>query len=408
MAVWIEDRWRVTVTAADGGKTEVESPRNGYGRRWRVRYETPDGTERSKSFTRKPDAENFRTKVAAELLRGTYLDPDAGKMSLRKWSEYWLETQTFDASTRESVEDRLGHILAGLGERRLDQLASSPSSVQAWLKGLPLAASTKRGVLSLLSTIFTAAMEDGRMARNPVKARSVKVPAEDRRKIVPLEQAQVDALRAALPARFQAMAEVGTFVGLRQGEVFALAKEDVEFLRRTVHVTRQVKVVGGKLVFALPKHGRTRDVPLSDGASLALSEHMRLFPPVRVTLPCHAPGTRRHGKPETRELLFVSPVARNALRRQRFNHTVWKPALRSAGIPDTRENGMHVLRHTYASVLLERGVSPKRVAACLGHSDAAFTMRVYGHLMPGGEDAVRKALDSAVSGPVPALASVKA
>ena len=61
----IEDRWR--------------SPgRRGNGLRWRVRYLNPDGRERSKSFARKVDAENFQKQVDADLLRGTYLDPDAG------------------------------------------------------------------------------------------------------------------------------------------------------------------------------------------------------------------------------------------------------------------------------------------------------------------------------------------
>lgn len=403
MAAWVEDRWFRTVTRADGTTSPEKSSRHGYGRRWRVRYETTDGLERSKSFARKPDAENFRTQVGADLLRGTYLDPDAGKISLRKWAEQWLDNQTFDEATRESARNRLAHILAGLGDKRLDQLASSPSAIQSWLKGLPLADSTKRGCRSLLSTIFAAAIEDGRMARNPAQSRSVKVGSEDRRKAVPLERDQVDAVRAALPARFRAMMDVGTLVGVRQGEMFALAKEDIDFLRRVVHVHRQVKVVGGKLVFALPKHGRTRDVPVNGRGTEAISEHIRLFPPVRVTLPAHAPGTRRHGKPETRELLFTSPMARNALRRQKFNDMVWKPALRAAGIPDTRENGMHVLRHTYASVLLANGVDVRRLAECLGHGDPAFTMRVYTHLMKGGDEAVRRALDSAAGGPGPAL-----
>jgi hypothetical protein len=45
---------------------------------WRVRYRAPPGLERSKHFDRKGDAERFRATVQADLLRGTYLDPDAG------------------------------------------------------------------------------------------------------------------------------------------------------------------------------------------------------------------------------------------------------------------------------------------------------------------------------------------
>jgi hypothetical protein len=43
--------------------------------------------------------------------------------------------------------------------------------------------------------------------------------------------------------------------------------------------------VRGTLVFAPPKRGKLRDVPLDPEVSNALDEHMKLFPPVDVTLP---------------------------------------------------------------------------------------------------------------------------
>ena len=41
------------------------------------------------------------------------------------------------------------------------------------------------------------------------------------------------------------------------------------------------------------------------------------------------------------------------------------------------------------------GVDIRRVAACLGHDDPSFTLRIYGHLLPDAEDSVRRALDAA-------------
>lgn len=45
------------------------------------------------------------------------------------------------------------------------------------------------------------------------------------------------------------------------------------------------------------------------------------------------------------------------MNRNDVNTRLWKPALTAAGIPPTRENGMHALRHHFASVLLEDGLS---------------------------------------------------
>ena len=398
---WTEDRWSITVTG-DNGSTQQHSARHGTGLRWRVRYETPDGRERSRSFTRKPDADRFRAGIEADLLRGTYMDPDAGKITLAKYGRQWLAAQSFDDVSREATAFRLSHILAGLGDKRLDQLASSPSSIQAWVKGLKLAPSTARQCFTTLSGICSAAVDDGRMTRNPCRMRSVKLPALGRRKIVPLETAQLDALRAEMPEQYQAMIEAGSMCGLRQGEVFGLALEDIDFLRRVVHVRRQVKIVAGKITFALPKRSKTRNVPLPVRAAEVFAAHIAAFPPPRVTLPWHEPGTRGHGKPVTERLMFFSPQARNALRRHHFNWDIWKPAVRRAGIPDTRENGMHVLRHSYASMLLANGTNIRQVAECLGHDDPGFTLRVYTHLMQGGAEQVRQAIDSAFAVPSPA------
>jgi integrase len=85
--------------------------------------------------------------------------------------------------------------------------------------------------------------------------------------------------------------------------------------------------------------------------------------------------------------LIFSGVEGRHVRVSHFNDHYWKPALATAGIiPGTvsgeryasaREHGMHALRHSYASVLLEAGVEHPGPSAYLGHSDPGFTLRTY-------------------------------
>jgi integrase len=70
-------------------------------------------------------------------------------------------------------------------------------------------------------------------------------------------------VRRYLPARYKALADVGAGLGLRQGEMFGLAAEDIDWLRRVVHVRRQVRILGAAITFAPPKGGKERDVPLA-------------------------------------------------------------------------------------------------------------------------------------------------
>ncbi len=369
----VEDRWYKSV---DGNP--VRAPRYGSGRRWRVRYLDPDGRERNKSFDKKADAERFRTQVEADVLRGTYMDPDAGKMTLRRYAGDWAKGWHADSSRGEKIRSHLAnHIVPGLGGYTLGQLAARPSIIQQWLSGQPLGAGAAGQVLITLSSVLSAAVDDNLIPRNPCKAGSLRAPKIARGKVTPWTAAEVAALRAELPARYQAMTDCAAGLGMRQGEILAVGPDEVDFLRRTVHVRRLVKRLGARAWFAPPKGGRERDVPLPRPVALALSESIAAFPPLPVTLPWNEPGSKRHGQPVTASLIFTT-AAGAAITAATFNTVAWRPARSRAGIAhDGGRDGMHALRHYYASVLLAGGVDVRALSEYLGHHDPAVTLRIY-------------------------------
>jgi integrase len=386
----IDDRWYRPVQRPDGTRERAPTPRHGIGKRWDVRWRDNAGRQRHKGFDRKADAERFIAQVTADLARGTYIDPNAGKIPLRTYGEQWFVAQTFDPSTREAVELRLRlHVYPTLGDYELWALAQRPSHIQAWMRGLQLKLAPRyvRVIFANLSALLQAAVDDGLIVRNPCRAGSVKLPALDKRRVQPWSREWVEALMQALPERYRAIATAAAGLGLRQGEVFGLAVEDIDWLRAIVHVRRQVKLIQSKTVFAPPKGGKERDIPLPESVSLRLAAHLEAHPAIEVIRPWLPTG-----RPEAARLLF-STRERTALDRTYFNRHVWKPALDVAEIPTTREHGMHALRHSYASVLLEDGVSIKALAEYLGHADPGFTLRTYTHLMPSSEDRVRQAVD---------------
>jgi integrase len=363
--------------------------------RWQVRWTDPAGVEKSKCFPdgRKTASQNFKTGIEADLLRDQYRDPKAGRVTLRAFVEdTWLPGLEAGTSTFEATERRLRlHILPQLGGKTLAQL--SPSTIKAWLHRLDAAPSTKRVLRALLSSVLEAALEDGKIASNPARASSVKSPKLERRLVVPWTAEQVAAIRAAMPARWAAMVDAGAGLGLRIGEAMALAAGDIDWMRRRVHVRRQVKRVGGQLVFGRPKGGKERHVPLPDSVAFALSEHIRQHPPAAVTLPEDGPS----GRPVTAALLFTMPRIGKAVERNSWFTTAWHPAVRAAGITPSREAGFHQLRHHYASVLLAGGVDVRTLAGALGHGDPGFTLRTYTHLMPDAADRIRAAIDHGTS-----------
>jgi integrase len=366
-----------------------------------VRWWLPGGVERSRSFPDKKltEARRFKITVEADLLKGQYVDPRAGRITLREYvTAEWLPHQTYSRTTAEAVERRWRlHIEPVLGDRMLS--AITPTMVKGWLVGLgDLAPATVRALVALLSSILAAAVDDTRIVRNPVRAQSVKAPALAKRKVVPWTEAQVAAVRAGVPPRWQAMVDCGAGLGMRISEVCALAVSDIDWLRRVVHVRRQVQRVGGNLVFAPPKGGRERAVALPDSVAVALSEHIRAHPPAEVALPWKNPSGKQLAAVE---LLFTMPAGR-VIEQNSWNQAAWHKARKAAGIPAGRDAGFHQLRHYYASSLVSDGVDIVSVSDALGHHSAAFTLATYAHLMPSAGDRIRAAIDRRAAGSSPA------
>ena len=403
MAGHIQDRWYKTEPDANGKPKRVKTDRYGTGMRYRARYIGPDGTEKSKSFPdrQKGKADTWLITIEADMASRTYTDPKAGRVTFEQYAEKWMKTLGSDLGTRASTRSQVRlHAIPYIGTRPIDSF--EPSHIREWLTALETdvpASSYRYVIFKNVSSVFMAAMEDGLRKTNPCRARSVTAPATGASRVRPWTAARAFAVRAGLPDRFRAMVDAAGGCGLRQGEVFGLPVEEIDFETGWLHVTCQVRNVSGRIVFAPPKRGKLRDVPLAPAVAQAFRDHMDRFPPVAVTLPWLRPD----GPMVTRNLLFTTDEG-DAIRRNGFNDYAWKPALVAAGVippkvagqrhQAVREDGMHALRHFYASVLLDAGENIKALSTYLGHEDPGFTLRFYTHLMPSSDDRARKAMDA--------------
>jgi integrase len=255
-------------------------------------------------FERKQDAERFVVTMGADVLRGAYVDPNAGKVTFAEFSERWLAAQTFTESSREATELRLRlHASRHFGHRELRNI--KPSLIQAWLRQLQqnLAHTYVRTVFANVSAVFNAAVDDSLITSNPCRAGSVKLPKREQRKVEPWPVEQVEAVIDALPDRYRAVGVVAAGCGLRQGEAFGLRVRDVDFLRRQVHVEQQVKIVRGVLVLEAPKGAKTRTLPLPDIVATELAQHVGRNPvgddDLMFTTREHKPINRNHFNPYT-------------------------------------------------------------------------------------------------------------
>lgn len=387
----VNDNWYVERRNPDGTTRREKTARHGHGKRWIVRWRDHGGEDHKRFFEKKADADQEAARIETELARRTYINPRAGEISFRDYAEQWRSGQFADPNTAYQVRSRLRlHVYPRLGDLAMQVI--TPSHVRSWLCALTVSRNYQRTLFANVSQVFTAAIADDIIAKNPCINRTVRKPAADPQQVVPWTGEQITDVYQALPDRYAVVVPLAAGTGLRHGEILALAPEDIDLERRTIRVQRQIKLTpSNQPYFALPKGRKIRTVPMPDAVRDALTDHLERFPARTITLGWDSPDD----KPTSADLI-ITTRERKTVNRHYFNAKIWKPALTIAGIPPTRENGCHALRHFYASVLLDGGESIKTVSERLGHADPGFTLRTYTHLLPQSDTRTRDIIDTAL------------
>lgn len=335
---------------------------------WRARYRDDAGREHAKHFDRKVDAQRWLDEVTTSVLTGRYVDPRAGKVTVRKYAEGWQASQTCRPTTALRVDSTLrNHVLPTFGDRPVASVR--PSEVQAWVRalGAELGPQTVRTVYSVLRSLMRAAALDRVIAASPCVR--VSLPSAPRKSLVVPSAEDVALLSSKLPAGMRVVPYLAAGLGLRPGEVFGLEVADVDFLRRTVRVERQLDERGR--LAPLKTAGSQRTVPLPAVVAERLAAHI-------------AATGRRSG-------LVLAGRSGEAVRRNSFGKA-WRAAVDKSGVGAGLR--LHDLRHAYASALIVAGESVKVVQARLGHASAMVTLDVYGHLWPDSDDKTRAAVEA--------------
>jgi integrase len=245
------------------------------------------------------------------------------------------------------------------------------SHVEGWVKGMVnrgLAPGTVHTRMNNVRAVLRGAVADKLIPTDP----SVGVALPRRRRpqaaMTLPTAAQVGAVLDAADPAFRPFVALCAFDGLRLGEAAGLRVEDIDFLRRTLAVTRQVQRAGrGQVEVRPPKYGSERVVFLAPGLVEMLAAHV-------------AAQHRDGGWMFTGE--GDQPPHQNTVGHR------WRTATTAAGVSGLR---LHDLRHFYASGLIASGCDVVTVQRALGHSSATTTLSTYSHLWPSAEDRTRAA-----------------
>jgi integrase len=355
-----------------------------------------------KTFDKKKDAEAYFQNSRVEVRQGCFIHES--KETIGEIAQQWIDRkkaaggyrfgtiQNWERHINEYIKPELGEILI--------QRATIKDCEDAALKwSAKTSANTANMVLRTLTAVFALAQRHGTLPQNGTNvaehAERIKIATEEDEdgEIMPedvyTEEDLYKLVNATPPGSLDRLVmELGGFCGMRIGEIlgFTWPAIDLKAAEPEVRVIKNL-VSARKEDADFPGYGdtgRSLKDPKSKKSRRSIPAPKELVHDLRLwKLQC----------PPTPQQIVMATVEGKPLQRSAAQ-SMMDAACENAQV--TRRT-LHRLRHTFASLLLDKGKPLPEVSRLLGHRDIGITARVYAHFIDKKTTAVQE-LASSVMG----------
>lgn len=304
-------------------------------------------------------AEEFVASDAVRQLTGESLVES--RENFENWANQWLATMkdgkvkehtyrfTYESNVRK-------YLIPFFGKAKLKDIKQI--DIQRYFNsvandGKPLAKSTLDKHKMILKSIFDSAIDNDLIYKNPVKNISYPEVSDAKvKRVYSAEQAEKVRKYCLERQYFDIFLMLET--GIRRSELLGLMWTDVDFAERFIHIQRGVTQTTGKIVIGDTKTKNSdRFIPISTSVADVL-------------------------KVLKRDTIYVFgkdvPVSPNS-----YSKTFAKKMKGISENVSVPELTPHELRHTFGTLLREKGVDIYTIQKVMGHSDISVTASVYVH-----------------------------
>ena len=318
--------------------------------------------------------ERFATKKEAEAFERDFLNKHAGSPDITFGNlveRYMLDCE---ARLKETTIDTKKHIIEtkilpyfkDLPISKIDNL-----KVREWQNILINDKSNyEQTYLKIINTQMSAimnyAVEYYHLANNPAKKSMGKKQAENM-KFWTINEFQTFIKTTEDDMTVNTIFNLFFFSGIREGELLALTLNDFDFDKNTVSINKTYARVKGKDVIQPPKTKKSNRV---------------------ISLP---PNVMNKVKVYSTHLYGYKPKQRLFLYTKRHLYPMMSKYCELSGVKRIR---IHDLRHSHASLLVEKNIPIKAISERLGHNDIQTTLNTYAHLYPQKQEEIANLLST--------------
>lgn len=377
-------------------------------KRWVVHFPMPGRTKPIRVYCKtEQEAVTKLHDLVTAYRTGTYVDPNDITLSeyLKQWMPLYVEDEISDNFYKRKLDLIRLHIDPGIGSIQLQKLL--PSDIKLFYKKLlksgkkvkikdedgnsqviltGLAPQTVKHIHNILKPALLQAKEDGIIVKSPME--KIKPPTiKKTREVRTLNEEELSKyLNELSNKRLYSAFVLELCTGLRRGELLGLKWTDIDFETRILFVERQVTRVqnidkpGSSLQYGklkTDKSKRTIVLPLC-----AINELLVFKEKQNREKELAGSCYKDEG------LIFCTALGKKLDTRRLYE--MHSRALKRAGIEHT---AFHNLRHTVATLLLEKGENVKTIQELLGHADISTTLNTYSHVLDRMKAATANKLD---------------
>ena len=342
------------------GSVYFEKSRN----RWCVAVSLHDGTRKVRRFKTKPEAENYLEDLNSSMRNGAYIPQK--DITIGQWLLTFVLTYKKDKIKNSTYSLYLSILKKLAPISTLSLQKESGINVQHFFNSLDCSIEYKKTIRMFLNMAVEKAVSLGMAPRNFMK--TVELEHTQKKKVEVFSAEELKSLEIALKgSSIFPIFMIGKYTGMRPGEILALSWNDIDLLKNTISVNKNVY---GGVIQATPKTSHSnRTISIGERLANYLGEYRE----------------KHYGE----GLIFKNrkgkPYGMNSINK------IWHRELAKAGI---KYRTFYCLRHTHASLLLAHNVPITQVSARLGHANSSVTLSVYAHWIKDKNNDLGRKLDS--------------